>query len=558
MKRKILFPLLVFVLVAMACSLPGGGGGDKTPTQAPDKPTQQEAAPTEKVSNSSSGAIDNLKDAEKAVVRIEVQGAYEYPDFGQMESSFSGSGFIIDPSGIAVTNNHVVAGAALINVYFSGDPKAYPAKLLGHSECSDLAVIDIQGDGYPYLDWYSGTIDLGLKVYSMGYPLGDPQFSRHEGAISKTKAGGMTNWAAVDSVVEHDAIIAPGNSGGPLVDENGKVVGINYAGLASASQYFAITYKAAESILNDLETGVDVDSIGLNSEAFVNDQGFSGQWIYSVVSGSPADKAEIKPGDILTEMEGIQVAKSGTMEEYCSIIRGHSSSDALGIKVLRYKTSEVLEGQINGRVLAVTGTADTGSTGSTGDTSTPTGNPYYTDDFTGDISNWKWFVVHGDESLFDLSRTDDGKFKFLLNGKDIYAYAINHAWIYQDVRLDVSAESLGVNENSLSTVCRYDDGDNWYEISIGADGLYQMYLHTKDGYKLLASGGSTAIHMGQAKTNVYTMICKGTAITLYINDKKVKSVTDSRLKEGKIGLNVSSYGLTPVEIDVDWVAISEP
>jgi S1-C subfamily serine protease len=553
MKRKILFPLLVFVLVAMACSIPGGD--TKEPTPAPDKPTQAEKAPTkeQEATKSDTGAISNIKDAEKAVVRIEVQGAYQYPDFGQMESSFSGTGFIIDPSGIAVTNNHVVAGAALINVYFSGDPKAYPAKLLGNSECSDLAVIDIQGDGYPYLDWYNNSIDLGLKVYSMGYPLGDPQFSRHEGNISKSTASIKTNWAAVDSVVEHDAIINPGNSGGPLVDE---VVGINYAGSSQYDQYYAITYKEAQNILNDLKTGVDVDSIGLNSEAFVNDQGFSGQWIYSVVSGSPADKAGIKPGDILTEMEGLVVAKTGTMEEYCSIIRGHSSSDTLGVKVLRYSTGEILEGQINGRVLAVTGSGDTGTTGDSG-TTTTAGEPYYTDDFTGDISNWKWVVVNGDETLFDLSRTDDGKFKFLLEGKDIYAYVWNEAWIYNDVRLDISAESFGVNENSVSTVCRM-DGDNWYEISVGADGMYQIYLHTAGNYKLLASGGSTAIRMGQAKTNVYTMICKGTTISLYINDKKVKSVTDSRLEKGMIGLNVSSYNLIPVEIDVDWVVVSEP
>jgi len=67
----------------------------------------------------------------------------------------SGSGFIIDPGGIAVTNNHVVTGAARIKVYFSGSEKAYNARILGVSECSDLAVIDIEGDGYPYLDWYT-------------------------------------------------------------------------------------------------------------------------------------------------------------------------------------------------------------------------------------------------------------------------------------------------------------------------------------------------------------------------------------------------------------------
>ncbi len=86
---------------------------------------------------------------------------------------------------------------------------------MGVSECSDLAVIDIEGDGYPYLEWFDGQVAPGLDVYAAGFPLGDPEFTLTRGIISKERADGETDWASVDWVVEHDATINPGNSGGP-------------------------------------------------------------------------------------------------------------------------------------------------------------------------------------------------------------------------------------------------------------------------------------------------------------------------------------------------------
>ena len=80
-------------------------------------------------------------------------------------------GFIIDPSGIAITNNHVVTGAALLKVWVGGNKdKVYSAKVLGASECSDLAVIKIDGSDFPYLQWHEGTPNVGLDIYAAGYP----------------------------------------------------------------------------------------------------------------------------------------------------------------------------------------------------------------------------------------------------------------------------------------------------------------------------------------------------------------------------------------------------
>jgi serine protease Do len=167
----------------------------------------------------------------------------------------------------------------------------------------------------------------------------------------------------------HDATINPGNSGGPLVTEEGKVVAVNYATYKSANQYFAIGQDVAVPVIRELMNNKDVDSIGINGMAFITDDGtFSGVWVNSVESGSPADKAGITGGDIITDLEGFPIATDGTMSSYCDIVRTHDPVDTVGVKVYRYLTAEDLEGQLNGEPLQVVATyGDSGDTGDTGD-----------------------------------------------------------------------------------------------------------------------------------------------------------------------------------------------
>ena len=114
--------------------------------------------------------VDQVKDA---TIQIESQGTFVDPQVGTIYNAAGrGTGFIVDPSGIAVTNNHVVTGAALIKVWVGGETEPRNAKILGVSECWDLAVIDIEGDGYPYMDFHEAAIDPGLEVYAAGFPLG--------------------------------------------------------------------------------------------------------------------------------------------------------------------------------------------------------------------------------------------------------------------------------------------------------------------------------------------------------------------------------------------------
>ncbi len=266
--------------------------------------------------------------------------------------------FIIHPSGIAITNNHVVTGAALLRVYLNGESEPRNAIILGVSECSDLAVIDINGDDFPYLSLYNDEVNVGLEVYAAGYPLGDPEFTLTKGIVSKANADGESSWASVDSVLEHDATINPGNSGGPLVDANGRVVGVNYAySLVGLNQYYAIKMDEALPLIETMRQGTDGNSIGINGIAVASDDdSISGIWASSVKSGSPADMAGIEPGDVIVTLEDLVLSVDGTMADYCDILRTHGVDAPLNIEVLRYATSELLEGQINGRSLTTVST----------------------------------------------------------------------------------------------------------------------------------------------------------------------------------------------------------
>jgi len=127
---------------------------------------------------------------------------------------------------------------------------------------------------------------------------------------------------------------------------------VNY-GVFNENQYMAIARDEALGILETLRQRQDVTSIGVNGSAVYDDSGLTGIWVASVESGSPADNAGIQEGDIITKLEGLVLATNGTMEDYCDILRSHDPSDVLSLEVLRYETSEVLEGQLNGEPLAV-------------------------------------------------------------------------------------------------------------------------------------------------------------------------------------------------------------
>ena len=85
----------------------------------------------------------------------------------------------------------MAAGAAFLKVWLEGETRPRNARVLGVSECSDLAVIQVEGDNLPYLEWYEGEVEPGLEVYAAGFPLGDPEYSLNRGIVSKARADGQ-------------------------------------------------------------------------------------------------------------------------------------------------------------------------------------------------------------------------------------------------------------------------------------------------------------------------------------------------------------------------------
>ncbi len=562
--KNTLRPFLLLVsfisIVGLACNALSGG----SPTSAPVQPTEAPAQPTEEPAQpSSSDAVSDIDGVQSATIQIEAQGTFRDPEFGLLVNSAGrGSGFIVDPSGIAVTNNHVVAGSALLKVWVGGESTPRNARVLGLSECSDLAVIDIEGDGYPYLNWFGGNVKTGLEVYAAGFPLGEPEFNLTKGIISKENADGETSWASVDHVLGHDATINPGNSGGPLVDANGAVIGINYSTRESANQYFAIGGDIAQLIIEQLRSGSDIDSIGVNGSAVISEDGsISGVWVSSVKSGTPADKAGLQPGDIIYQMEGLVLATDGTMKDYCDVVRSHTPFDTLSMTVIRFDSGELLEGQLNGRELEVTGTFDT-SGGSGGQTSSGgEAAAYFDEEFSDsvDLSNYTYFEWHGEDTGFTTYVENDA-FVFDITDTNRWVYITYNAYTYTDVVLGLQATNRGVNNNNVSLICRYNaDKNTWYEFNIANNGLYWIYAYDGSGYQAIYNGGSNAIKQGK-DTNIYSVGCYGDTLSLYINGVEARTVTDTKYKltEGQVGFSVSSFDVTPVLVDIDVFSVIEP
>ncbi len=567
--KPFLFLALVIALVATGCL---SSTGSSTPTGSSSGNVEEPAGRLpEPTAVDRKGAVSNIDDVEGAVFQIIGTGTINTVEDGEvLNAEWGGTGFFISPDGIAVTNNHVVAGAAVLKAYVKGESTPRNIIVLGTSECADLAVVKVEGKNYPYLTWFDGQVKTGLDVYAAGFPLVEPEYNLTKGIISKVKANGQTSWASLDFIYGHDAKINGGNSGGPLVTEDGQVVGVNYSNRGDVDQQFAIPGDLAIPVIERLQVGENVDSLGMFGQAVVfgPNQEYPGIWVQSTTTGSVIDKSGIMPGDIIYEVEGIQVATDGTMKEYCDIVRGHDLSDPLKVAVYRYGTDEILEGSLNDSPLAVTYTEvlGTGATGSSSGSSSSTGSsdaqPYFTEEWDGNTDNWVQEIglnaSDGDTNQAEIY-TDNGKLVFDL-GKWLIAYVFYTPYEYEDVRVDVRVENRGVNTNDVLLVCRKSD-EGHYLVNIANSGLFAMYAYDgqKDLYGRMYDGGSTKIRPGK-EINDYTLICQGKTLTLYVNGTLAGKYTDNKYvwRSGVIGVGMASEDRVPVTVEFENVTISEP
>ena len=450
------------------------GGPEKTPEPEPE----------------AGGGGVSFEEVQTATVQIEAVGTFVDPTEGARESAGRGSGLIIDPSGIVVTNNHVATGAGTLKVWVgdgNGDP--LNAQVLGVSECLDLAVIDLEGEGYPYFDWYEGDITTGLDVYSAGFPLGDPTFTLTRGIVSKADTPVETPWASPGSIIEHDARIRGGNSGGPLVTAEGQVVGVNYAGNDVDDINLAIHRDEVLPVLEALQAGENVDSLGINGQAVVYEDGSSGIWVSSVQSGSAADAAGVEAGDLVTQMEGVTLGSDGTMADYCDVIRTHGNDGVIAMELFRGSDATYYRGQFNGEGLEPIGvvTPDAGQT----DGEASYGEYVTVNDDTGSV----FVEVPAAWTHVDGASYVDGSGNTVL---DIRAstdlVALQETWGVPGVTVSVSAD--GIANNTITLDSKYAELVGVTEGACTAGELeeYSDGYHT--GYYQFFTGcGGTADYM---------------------------------------------------------------
>jgi serine protease Do len=239
-----------------------------------------------------------------------------------------GSGVIISPDGYIVTNNHVVDGATDIRVTMS-NRHIYSAKLVGTDSLTDLAVIKIEGSNFPSVPLGdSAKLQPGQTVLAFGNPLG-MQFSVTRGIVS---ALNRPNPYAEDrrkpgQFIQTDAAINQGNSGGPLVDSRGEVVGINTF-LISPSGAFAgmgfaipsnIVQPTIETLIRDGKIthgymGIGISDVTPENARFFNVKKSEGAVVTQVEPGSPAAHTGLKVGDVITGLNGKPVSDAGALQ----------------------------------------------------------------------------------------------------------------------------------------------------------------------------------------------------------------------------------------------------
>jgi serine protease Do len=258
-----------------------------------------------------------------------------------------GSGFIISPDGYIFTNNHVVEQADKILVKLSTG-KEYDAKIIGRDKKTDLALIKIKpAESLPVVELGdSEKLRVGDWVIAIGNPFGLAQ-TVTAGIVSAK--GRVIGAGPYDNFIQTDASINPGNSGGPLFNMEGKVVGINTAIVAHGQGIgFAIPINTAHVILPDLKSkgkvtrgwlGVSVQDITEDIAKNLKLKDINGALVSDVFKGDPADRAGLKTGDIILEVNSKKIKDS---HELLIAIAAFHVGDRIGIKVLRDGQEKIL------------------------------------------------------------------------------------------------------------------------------------------------------------------------------------------------------------------------
>jgi putative serine protease PepD len=340
--------------VAAALVLGGGAGAGvyaglssgSSPSSATTVTAVVPAQPT--ASTTTTSTLTQLyDDASPGVVDITVTSGSGGNGFGPPggSSQAEGSGFVIDTKGNIVTNQHVVDGASAITVRFSNG-KTVKATLVGTDASTDIAVIKVSvaaSELHPLTLGSSAKVDVGEAVAAIGSPFGltGTMTAGIVSAVDRTIQA--PNNYSIAGAIQTDAPINHGNSGGPLLDLSGKVIGVN-AQIESdsgdnAGVGFAIPIDAVKSVANSLVAGHTVEHAYLGIRVG-NAQDSAGALVGSVTAGSPAAKAGLKAGDVVTAIDGKATIGADGLT---AAISAHAPNDKVTLTITRGGSSRTID-----------------------------------------------------------------------------------------------------------------------------------------------------------------------------------------------------------------------
>jgi serine protease Do len=266
-----------------------------------------------------------------------------------------GSGFIISPDGYILTNNHMIEGAEKVTIEFE-DGRKFTAEIKGTDPDSDIAVVKIDADKLPYLEFAdSDTLEVGEWVLAIGNPL---SFSHTVTAGIVSAKGRSVGLANIENFIQTDAAINRGNSGGPLLNLEGKVVGMNtaiYGATGNIGIGFAIPANMAQHAYKQIREGGSVERgfLGIRFEQLAPgvaasvglEEDTKGVIISEVVEDSAAEKAGLKPYDVIIEFEGQPVEKSNEFLNRVAMLRPDTKVNLVVLRDGKRKTLTVKLGK---------------------------------------------------------------------------------------------------------------------------------------------------------------------------------------------------------------------
>jgi serine protease Do len=587
--RRIWFVFPILTLLLAAC---GGSPAAQAPVEQPTTvvPTEvvEEPEPTVEVvatpevtptpaSYSTEELAERLRPATVRVVAKFGETAIDYEGLG------AGTGVVFDlEQGLILTNAHVVEGAASVQIALADSPRTRAARVVGRSQCDDLAVLQVSDTSDLQVAplGESRAMKAGAEVVALGYPLSfdlGTDISVNRGSISQLNA----SLGKFEDLLKIDVAINHGNSGGPLVNTRGEVIGINTLGLTGAqNQNYAIAMSHALPIVRQLQEGKNRSYIGLNlvpndyADFFGTSDGMA---IVAVASGSPAARAGVEAADLLLKMEGASI---GSEEDVCGILRSHGDGDQIRIQVLRAATGEVLEGELTlGQTGAATSTtprlevvatldsAEPPAAGQDAPEQTPATdaantapeapagdqeeNPdLVTTDFTTDDGNWPL----ADDENFSAQLAEQ-HYQVVLKTPQQYLTVtpdrpadLPDGGIAAELRIDEATGYAGV----MLRYSKQGDTRNMYACWISNEGTYGCFKSINDEWTVLIEPtAEPAIKRNDA--NQVLMSALGNELLFNINGKVI-NFSDDSLANGAAGLYVENFD-EPLHVSYDSVAI---